>query len=496
LYFAPFLRIKIATVSLKKNLLYNFLLSASQVAFPLISIPYISRVLHPEGIGKVGFIDSLTSYFIVIAEFGIVTYGIREVSRKRDQPGELRILVSELVSLHVLTSAASAALYLLLQILLYPQVNNSLLLLISVSFLLTNALACEWYFWGTEKFKFITFRSLTTRVLGLASIFMLVKQPPDYIYYYAIIAGTAIVNLVWNFFKMRSEVGFSFRPVSWRKHIRAVLITYMISLVYSVVIMLDNVFLQMLSTSVAVAYFMMAAKVVRISGALITDTLLVFYPRTVYHAHKNEVEALQETVLYSARMIVLATIPMAAGIFLLAEKLTRVYLGETFLPLAANLKIMALYPFLKAYSLFLNKQLLMPFDRERLVLNGLLIGAVVFVLATIPLTHLWADKGTSMAIMLSELVVLIANFYYVQRLRTGLTLVDWKSMLQAVLGAALFAPIIHGVEKISPDLLLQLIVAIFFCILAYFVFLVLTGNAFVISLLRPSINFVRKPNKD
>jgi len=263
-------------VSLKKNLAYNFLLSLSQIAFPLISIPYIARVLDPEGIGKVSFIDSLTYYFIVIAEAGIVSYGIREVSRRRDKPSELKKLVSDLVSLHLLTSAISLILYIGLVALLYKKINDIRLILFSVSFLLVNAFSCEWYFWGTEKFRYITVRSLITRLLGLASIFLLINEKGDYIIYYGIITVTAIANLIWNGAKLFGDVDIGFKKIEWKKHIHYLMITYQISLVYSVVILLDNVFLQVLSTSAAVAYYAFAAKVVRISGALVTDALLVF----------------------------------------------------------------------------------------------------------------------------------------------------------------------------------------------------------------------------
>jgi O-antigen/teichoic acid export membrane protein len=471
-------------VSVKKNLLYTFLLSFSQVAFPLLSIPYISRILSPDGIGRVGFIDSLTYYFIVIAEFGIVTYGIREVARKRGDPIGLKKLVSELLSLHLLTSFISIAIYLLLLFVFYRQVDEIRLVYFSLSFLLVNAFYCEWYFWGTEKFKYITIRSLITRLLGLASIFLLVNQTDDYVIYYGIITGTAAINLLWNFFRLSKEVGISFRNLQWRKHLSTVSVTYRISLVYSVVIMLDNVFLQLLSTSIAVAYYMFAAKIVRIASALVTDTLLVMYPRIVTQVFEKKTEAMQATVQQSAQIIVLTTIPMAAGMFLLADKLTLVYFGAAFLPLAVNLKILCLYPFLKAFGLFLNKQLLMPFDKEKLVLRGLTIGMIVFILFTIPLSYFYADKGMSISIMVSELAVVIMNVFYIRESGVKISKVVRSSFLHAVLGTLFFLPVIYLTEQVSPDLLVQLVAAMVLCILLYFAFLALIKNTLVISFIQ------------
>ena len=459
-------------MSLKKNLAYNFLLSLSQIAFPLISIPYIARVLDPEGIGKVSFIDSLTYYFIVIAEAGIVSYGIREVSRRRDKPSELKKLVSDLVSLHLLTSAISLILYIGLVALLYKKINDIRLILFSVSFLLVNAFSCEWYFWGTEKFRYITLRSLVTRLLGLASIFLLINEKGDYIIYYGIITVTAIANLIWNSAKLFADVDIGFKKIEWKKHVHYLIITYQISLVYSVVILLDNVFLQVLSTSAAVAYYAFAAKVVRISGALVTDALLVFYPRTVSLIFNKENEAFRHTVLRSSQLIVLITIPMAAGIFLLADQFTIVYFGNAFIPLSLNLKILALYPLLKAFSLFLNKQLLMPFDKEKLVLRGLWIGAIAFIVATIPLSYWFADKGTSMAVLFSEIAVLTSNIYCVEKLRLNIPAVDYRTALQAVAGSLLFLPVKYLGSRFIDDQLIRIIVEVVCCVSLYFIFIV------------------------
>jgi O-antigen/teichoic acid export membrane protein len=124
--------------NLKKNLSYNFILSLSQLLFPLISIPYISRVLDPAGIGKVSFIDSFTWYFISFAEFGIVTYGIREIAKNRNDPAFLKKLSAELLLLHMITSGVVLAVYLPVVFLLWHKIGDIRLLFFSLSFFVVN----------------------------------------------------------------------------------------------------------------------------------------------------------------------------------------------------------------------------------------------------------------------------------------------------------------------------------------------------------------------
>lgn len=467
---------KIRSVSLKKNLLYNFLLSVSQVAFPLISIPYVSRVLPVEGIGKVSFVDSLTYYFIVVAEFGIVAYAIREISRKRNDKKELSETVSELLSLHVFTSLAAIFLYLISVFFLYEKIGDLRLILFSFSFLLVNSFACEWYFWGTEQFKYITIRSLITRLLGLASIFILIRRGDDYVWYYAIIAGSAILNLSWNSIKMFLEVPVKLSKPNFKKHFSFLKITYQISLLYSVILMLDNVFLQLVGTSVAVAFYTYSVKIVRIASAVVTDTLLVFYPRTVSLVHEKNEHGVEKTIMNASDIIFLFTIPVAAGIFLMADKLAILYFGKAFQSIALNLRILAFFPLIKAYSLFLNKQLLMPYDKEKLVLKGLWIGVLVFLVTTFPLSYYYADRGTSIAIMVSEIATFICYLVWIPKPAGKISFFNARMLTDTVLASLLFIPVVYFTENSFENNIVTFVFQIFTCVAVYFVFLFIAKN--------------------
>ena len=159
--------------SIKRNLVYNFILSVSQVFLPLLSIPYISRVLDPSGIGEVSFIDSFTFYFISIAEFGIVVYGMREVARLRNEPAKKDKLVSELLLLHIVSSSITLLVYGIAVYFIWEKIHDPRVVYFSLAYLLVNFFACEWYFLGMEKFRYITSRSLLSRLLGLICIYLL-----------------------------------------------------------------------------------------------------------------------------------------------------------------------------------------------------------------------------------------------------------------------------------------------------------------------------------
>jgi len=461
--------------SIKKNLVFNFILSASQLLLPLVSIPYVSHVLDPQGIGKVSFIDSLTYYFISIAEFGIVVYGMREVARIRSDKAALAKLVSELLSLHVISSAITIFIYSSAVFLLWMRIHDERLLLFSFSFLLVNSFACEWYFYGTEQFRYITTRSVITRICGLAGIFLLVHQPTDYYLYYGIIAATGVVNILWNVATLIRQVKISLVGSNWKRHIPRTWVTYTISLLYSVSLMLDNVLLGLVASAAFVAFYAFAIKLVRLSSMALTDTLIVFFPRAVTLLHMEEKKKFQHAILRNIQLLNLFSLPIGVGLFFLSDEITAIVFGPQFHAVAFNLKILSLVPFLRCYNLFLSKQVLIAYDKEKLYVRSLLISGLIFVAATLLLSSLFRDRGASIAMLLYESCLVAFNYYYARKLDAKLKVFDWRSLRDAIAGALLFIPMIFLLRRWMQTDWLFLSVIIGACAVVYVLF-----EAFVI----------------
>ena len=456
--------------SIRSNLVYNFALSVSQVFLPLLSIPYISRVLDPAGIGEVSFIDSFTFYFISIAEFGIVVYGMREVARLKNEPEKKRKLVSELVLLHIISSSVTLVLYGIAVFFIWNKIHDPRVLYFSLAYILVNFFACEWYFLGMERFRYITFRSLLSRVLGLICIFLLIKQPSDYFIYYAIIASSAMLNSLWNNYLLFKEVPLSFNEIDWRRHIPKLRITYFISLVYGVTLILDNVLLRIVSTASAVGYYAFSVKIVRISTTLLSDPLQVFFPRIVSFLRENNHKQVQVMITRNLQLLILLSVAICVGLFLLSEPLVSIFLGEQFIPAMDNLKILAAFPFLKSYNHFLSKQVLISQNHERLYLNSLVVTSLFFVVLMLLLSYRYADTGASYAIMFAEAVLLLTNLYYVRKTSTHLDIFDMKTFGHAIIGAICFIPLIYIIKTFIASSLWVLIISIITC-LVFYVFL-------------------------
>ena len=415
-----------------------------------------------------------------------MVYGMRAIARVKDNAAERSKLVSELLALHVISSTFSLVLYSVAVYFLWDKIQDARLLLFSLLFLLVNFFACEWYFIGMEKFKYITLRSLLVRVSALIAMFLLVRSPPDYYIYYGIIVFAAIIISIWNNIILFSELKVRFTGVAWRKHIRFTKITYFLSLAYGVTLLLDNVLLRMVSSVEAVGLYAFSTKVVRLSSTLLTDSLLVFFPRIVFLIEQKNDKAVQDVLLQNLRLITMLSIPLCAGIFILAEELVLVIFGEQFLPAVTDVRILAIFPFLRAYNLFLSKQILIAHNEEKLYLRSLVTGGLLFIPLTLTLSYLYADKGASYAMIISELVILAMNYFYARQTLPQVKVFDGTSIYQALIGCLLFIPVAYVVNRLSGnDHLLVLVIAIPLCVILYFVIQAfIIRNAFVLFLKR------------
>ena len=168
----------------KKNLFYNSILSISQFIFPLITFPYSSRILGPQGIGAINFIDSFTQYFVLFAALGIPLYGVREISKQKGQPVGLNKTFSEIFAIHLISALIFSVVYLGIALTI-PNLRLHLdLVFIGIIMVLSGVFSAEWLFQGLEEFKYITTRSLIVRSLSVVFLFVFLhKNSPPFVYY-------------------------------------------------------------------------------------------------------------------------------------------------------------------------------------------------------------------------------------------------------------------------------------------------------------------------
>ncbi len=412
---------------------------------PLVSIPMVSRRLDPEGLGRAGFFDSYSYYFMVLAEMGIMVYATRKIATIKDQPAALGKFVSEVFSIHVISTFLIGLIYLALSFTIPADIFEWPLYWSALLYFVLNAFACEWYFIGTEQFRFIALRVIFVRLAALAAIWWLVQTKDDYIIYYFIIAGSGIANILFNVGLMLTQVRLTLRSLNLRQHIPFLWVMYGISVVHGISLFMDNVLLGWVSTAAAVGIYSLAMKVIKLTTALITDSLLVFFPRIV---QSRQTGNSRQLLLRNFQWISFVGMPAMLGIIVFATDIVRVLLGDQYGAVVLPLRGLALFGIFRIYMLYYSKQYLMAFENEKAYFNALLIGNIVLVISALVGGYFWAEKGAVAAIVLSEALTLLFVVLYCSRYHDDL--VFDKNILNNTIVSSLSFYLVHSVVHSLP----------------------------------------------
>ena len=209
--------------SLKQNFIMNAILTVSSFIFPLVTFPYVSRILQPIGIGKVSFASSLISYFSMFAQLGIPTYGIRACAVVQDDREELTRTAHELLVINLIMTVISYGGF-ALALLFIPrlQEEKTLYMIISLSILFTS-IGMEWFYKALEQYTYITVRSIIFKMIALSAMFLMVHRQSDYITYGGITIFAASASNILNFINIHKYMDIRFvGGYCFRRHVKPV----------------------------------------------------------------------------------------------------------------------------------------------------------------------------------------------------------------------------------------------------------------------------------
>ena len=189
-------------MSIKKNFILNLINVLSGLLFPLITFPYTSRILMPDGIGLVQFFQTIIGYIALCTALGIPIYAVREIARIKDNQIECNKITVEILLLHsCLTLIGYVIVVVLITTVAKIQVDIPLFSLLSAN-LFFSAIGALWFYQGIEDFKYITIRALVVRTLSLIALFIFVKEKTDLFYYAAISVLAEVGGNIFNFFRL------------------------------------------------------------------------------------------------------------------------------------------------------------------------------------------------------------------------------------------------------------------------------------------------------
>ena len=393
---------------LKKNFFYSALLTVANYVFPLITYPYVSRVLGVTGIGMCNYVDSIVNWFIVFSTMGISVLGVREIAAVRENREHRSRAFSDLLTLTGLTTLAAAVL-LTGAIFVVPKLfPYRKLLFVGVAKLIAHSLSLEWFFRGMEEFQYITNRSIAIKCLYVAAIFLLVRDADDYHVYYLLLTATFVANMLVNVIYSRRFTRFSLKGIDLKRYAAPFFmlgLNYVLTSVYS---SCNTIYLGFARGPEQVGYYTSATKILTIIIALISAFTTVLLPRMSAVLTDGRREQFLDYVGKAINTLFLVGIPGMFFIQAEAADIVRIISGPGYEGAIAPMMTIAPMVLIGGLDQILIIQTMMPLKMDRRIVINSAVGAFVGLLLVLLLVRPFGAQGSAVVWICSELAVCLA----------------------------------------------------------------------------------------
>ena len=468
---------------LTKNTFYNVIKSCSQIIFPLITFPYISRVLQTENVGKVNFGNSVVSYFTLIASLGIYTYAVREGSKAKKEEGELSRIAGQLISINLVTTLLSYLLLMAVLLCAKPLKSYRALIIVQSMPIIFTTLGADWLNTVMGDFKYIAARTVLFQALSLIAMFLFVKGPEDYLVYAVICvlasSGAEAANIIYR--RKYCKVPLTLH-MDMKRHLPHILLMFAAVLSQTLYCNSDITMLGLFKGDYEVGLYSTSVKIYNIIKTILISVIWVVMPELSYCFSRKDYTGINNLLKYALDFIVVLGLPCIVGINTITAEIIEIAAGKEYLGATASLHILSAAIAFSLLASFIGNAVLLPSGQEKKFLKACFMGACINVVANYLLIPHFGLNAAAFTTALSEFAVFIISVLNIdKRINFGIG----KGML--------LAPVLGGIGIIIvsivcsvwvQDMWIRTIATIGLGVLLYAAILILLGNEFALDLIR------------
>jgi len=416
-----------------KNYLYNVGYNILILLTPLLTVPYISRVLGPTGVGINATTNSVITYFLLAGTVGITIYGNREIAFIREDFEKRSQVFWEIELLQITTIGLA---YLAFCIFLFFQNQLKMYFFYQSFLIIAGAFDISWFFMGLEDFKKTVLRDILIKIISLFAIFVLVKTKNDVGIYILILSLSQLLGnaTLWPYLNRIVRVP-KIATLHIFKHLKPSLSLFIPQVAITIYLAVNKTMLWQLDNVTASGYYDYSDKLIKLVLAIVTSTGTVMLPHIANLYARKKMKQVKEYLYISFDFVLFIAIPMCFGIAALATSLAPWFFGSEFTMVNKLLMIEAPVIILIGLSNVIGQQYLLPTKQTRTYTVSVVLGAVTNIVINIPLILKYGVYGAMIATLLSELTV---TSYQLIKVRTALKL----SKLFANVGKYMFAAVI------------------------------------------------------
>lgn len=473
----------------KKNYIYNMIYQVFLIALPLITTPYVSRVLGSEGIGTYSFTLSIVSYFVFAGTLSLSMYGRREVAFHQKNRADRSKAFWQINIIKWITMSISLFIFYFTCI---HDTNYGSYFFIFTLELLANMFDISWYYNGIEQFKTLTIRNLIIKTICTACIFIFVDSPDDlwlYILIYCLSNFISSLSL-WVILPRtisRAKVTFT----ETKKHLIPVLILFLPQMATEIYTVLDRTMLGALTNNMStVGIYEQSQKVIKMALTIITALSPVLSVRIASLYAENKPKEIRTTMKGSFDFTWAFATPIAFGIAGIASDLVPWFMGDEFLDAILIMQVGTLLVFFISIGSAIGQQYLVPTKKQKSYTLSVLLGAGTNLIGNFILIPISGALGAIIASILAEFVVSLTQMFAVR------SVISFKEMLapakKTLPAGVIMLAVILGLSALLPSSIVTTLIEVVVGAVVYSVILVLFKDTFALETLESAKRIVGK----
>lgn len=398
--------------SIVTNYVYNMLYQILVLLTPIITTPYLSRVLGAQGIGIFSYKQSISAYFILFGTVGSSLYGQREIAYAHDDVNLRTRVFWEINILRFITSTISIVIFYFTYVMHsdYSIINKILIIEI-----LANMIDITWYFQGMEDFSKVFHRNLFIKVIGLIMIFTFVKTKNDLPIYTLCYALPLLVgNLALWPTATRSLCKVSNIKIS--RNLKPLFIFFIPQIATEVYTVLDKTMIGILGSSInQVGYYSQAQKLVKMILCVVSSLGIVMLSAMSREFKNNNMHVVINSVLKSYRFMFFTGVPMMFGIIGISRNFCPWFFGPGFESVALILSFLSPIIVIIGLSNVTGRQFLLPTKKQTEFTCSVIFGSIVNFVANLVLIPRYDAFGAVLGTLIAETCVTIIQLFFVRR---------------------------------------------------------------------------------
>ena len=464
--------------SITKNYIYNLVYQVLMIILPIITIPYLSRVLQPDGIGIYGYTVSVVTYFTLIGALGLATYGQREIAYVQEDREKRSKVFCELVVFRLITVFVSTIVF----VLVFCTGNEyEIYYRILALELVATALDISWFFQGMEDFKKILIRNLIIRFVSLILIFTLIKVPSDLWKYIAIYAGSTLLGNVSLWFKIKKYVDFVRVTVTdITKHFKPTISLFIPQIATSVYTVLDKTMLGCISSNMSeVGYYEQSQKIIKIALTLVISITTVMMPRIATNHAKGNNGEIKKYMGMTFNFVWFMSIPIMFGMVAISKGFVPWFFGDGYEKVEILLNLSSVIILIIPFSSVIGSQFLISTNRQNIHTRAVISGAIVNVVLNLILLKHYQSAGAVVSTIMAEFLISMIEIIYVIKHK----LIDIKdifnSSLKYIFAGIIMLLSIVIIQKCMEISIISTVIQVLIGMVVYMGILLLTKDKFL-----------------